>query len=143
MKSYIEATVLSRLTYASRAKPELANTDLETILAQAVDNNTKAGITGMLCFNINYFLQSIEGSRDQINQLYNKLMVDNRHFDVQVIEFTEIDSRTWPDWSMNYATPSDKNKSIYLKHSPTAGFNPFLLSADAALAMLKELSELE
>ncbi len=41
-------------------------------------------------FSKNFFLQSIEGARSVINDLYAKLMQDPRHEDVQIIEFIEI-----------------------------------------------------
>ena len=141
MSSHLEAIVLSRLTYVSRARPDLTSADLQDVLRQAQVNNVRSGISGILCFNKNYFLQSIEGSRGELNQLLNKLVIDARHYDVQVIEHKEITQRTWQEWSMNYVTPSSKNKSIYLKNSSAAGFNPYLLTCESAYNLLVELTQ--
>ena len=136
----LNATVLCRLTYVSRAKPELNSSDLKEILKQAQYNNQQNGITGMLCFNKCFFLQTIEGARPELSSLLNKISADNRHFDLQIIESVEIHSRHWSEWSMNYATPTKENSHIYLKYSTSEYFNPFLLSAEAAQDLLTELS---
>jgi len=137
----LDAPVLVRLTYASRAKPDLSGSDLKQILNQARKNNAQNGVTGMLCFNKQYFLQTIEGARAEISTLLNKLAADNRHYDVQIIESIEVDHREWSQWSMNYATPSSENRDRYLKYSSTQSFNPYLLSARSAYDLLKELSQ--
>lgn len=139
--SDVQAIVLTRLIYASRAQPALGLSEMEAILKQAISNNSKAGISGMLCFNRMYFLQVIEGSRSEINALLNKLLVDNRHFDLQIIEYVETNERLWPSWSMNYATPTSKNNSIYFKYSSTEQFNPYLLNAQQALNLCLALTE--
>jgi len=136
----MNATVLTRLTYVSRAKPDLSSDDLKAILKTAQMSNLNSGITGMLCFNKQFFLQTIEGSRPQISKLYNKLTADNRHYDLQIIEFVEIKSRKWPQWSMDYATPTSQNRDIFLKHSSSENFNPYLISAGAAQDLMVELT---
>ena len=139
-RNALNALILVRLTYVSRAKPDLSSEDLKAILNQARGNNTRQGITGMLCFNKQYFLQTIEGSRAEISALLNKLAADNRHYDLQIIENVEIKNRQWSEWSMDYATPTKENTHVYLKYSTTTSFNPYLLSAVAAQNLLKELT---
>ena len=136
------APILSRLTYVSRAKPDLSSEDLKEILGAARLNNQRSGITGMLCFNNRYFLQTIEGARGELSNLLNRLSGDNRHFDIQVLDSREITRRSWSEWSMNYASPTRENKHIFMKHSPSASFNPYLLSAAGAESLLTELHEL-
>ncbi len=138
--NHLEAVLLTRLTYASRAAAHLNESDFKLILQQAQENNSRAGITGMLFFNKQYFLQTIEGPRSLLGNLLNKLVADNRHYDLQILESIDINQRIWPSWSMNYATPTSKNNEVYMKHSTTSGFNPYLLSAEAAHNLLKELS---
>ena len=106
-----DAHILMSMTYASRANPDVS------ALQQAQVNNAANGITGMLTFNKDYFLQTIEGPRAQINRLLYSLIADPRHYDLQVIETRELKHRTWSKWSMNYASPTEKNAAIYLKYS--------------------------
>ncbi|WP_352259293.1 BLUF domain-containing protein [Psychrobacter sp. TB55-MNA-CIBAN-0194] len=136
-----DAPILMSMTYASRANPGVSAKDFNEILKQAQVNNATNGITGMLTFNKDYFLQTVEGPRAQINRLLYSLIADQRHYDLQIIETRELKYRTWSKWSMNYATPTEKNAAIYLKYSTTVDFNPYLLSAESARELMNELSD--
>lgn len=138
--THADAHILVSMTYASRANPNVSATDFNEILQQARINNAANGITGMLTFNKDYFLQTVEGPRAQINRLLYSLIADDRHHDLQIIETRELKHREWSKWSMNYASPTEENAAIYLKHSTTIGFNPYLLNAEAAHGLMNELS---
>lgn len=136
-----DAHILVSMTYASRANPDVSAKDFNEILQQAQENNAANGITGMLTFNKDYFLQTIEGPRAQINRLLYGLIADQRHHDLQLIETRELKHREWAKWSMNYASPTEENAAIYLKYSTTINFNPYLLNAEAANDLMRELSK--
>lgn len=136
-----DAHILMSMTYASRANTDVSAKDFNEILQQAQLDNAANGITGMLTFNKDYFLQTIEGSRAQINLLLYSLIADPRHHDLQVIETRELKHRIWSKWSINYASPTEKNAAIYLKYSTTIDFNPYLLSAESARDLMSELSD--
>ena len=135
--------IIMRLTYISRYNNHNPNGEVSRILAQAQQNNTYNGITGALIFNHNYFLQSIEGARPIINDLLRKLVKDDRHFSLQVIECTEIDQRRWDKWSMKYLIPSEDNKEHALKFSAGTEFNPYLMSTTQIMMMIDALSKQE
>lgn len=135
-----DAHILMSMTYASRANPNVSAKDFNEILKQAQVNNAANGITGMLIFNKDYFLQTVEGPRGQINRLLYSLIADERHHDLQIIETRELTHRVWAKWSMNYASPTEKNAAIYLKYSTTVDFNPYLLSAESVHDLMNELS---
>lgn len=138
-----DTLILSRLTYASRAVPGLNSDDLKKILQQAHTNNQRAGITGMLCFNRHYFLQTIEGARAELSKLLTRLSLDDRHQDLQIIEHIEIPRREWAQWTMNYASPTRDNNHVFLRYSSTPQFNPYLLDAHSACNLLRELGDLQ
>lgn len=135
--------IIMRLTYISRYNNHNPNGEVSRILAQAQQNNTYNGITGALIFNHNYFLQSIEGARPIINDLLRKLVKDDRHFSLQVIECTEIEQRRWDKWSMKYLIPSEDNKEHSLKFSAGTEFNPYLMSTTQIMMMIDALSKQE
>jgi len=139
MNKVTDAHILFRLTYASRANPDIKTEDVDQILSQARENNEMNGITGSLTFNKQFFLQTIEGPRAKINSLLSNLLADKRHHDLQVFESCEIKIREWADWSMNYASPSENSRASYLKYSTTTEFNPYLLNTESARALLREL----
>ncbi|WP_435979350.1 BLUF domain-containing protein [Psychrobacter sp. DM4] len=135
--------IILRLTYISRYNNHNENGEVTRILAQAQQNNERNGITGALVFNHNYFLQSIEGSRPVINELLRKLVKDDRHFSLQIIECAEVEQRRWNKWSMKYLIPSDDNKSLALKYSTGIQFNPYLMSTNQIMLLIDTLSMLD
>ncbi|WP_320158391.1 BLUF domain-containing protein [Psychrobacter sp. SZ93C1] len=135
--------VILRLTYISRYNNDNPTGEVTRILTQAQQNNERNGITGALVFNHNYFLQSIEGARPVINELLRKLVEDDRHYALQVIECREVEQRHWSKWSMKYLIPSDENKGLALKFSTGNQFNPYLMNTNQIMMLIDTLSELQ
>ena len=81
--------MLIRLVYASTAQSGVDLNEFKRILLQAQANNHRRDLTGMLAFNSKIFLQALEGSRDQVNELYAKLIRDPRHHTVTVLGYKE------------------------------------------------------
>lgn len=48
---------LTRLVYVSTKTDVFISADIEDVLSVARNKKTKNGVTGMLCFNSQYFLQ--------------------------------------------------------------------------------------
>ncbi len=135
-----DAHILVSLTYVSRANA-MSTKVINELLQHAQKSNVNEAITGMLIFNNDYFLQTIEGSRTAVNRLLHLILADTRHHDIQVLDHREISCREWGQWSMNYATGTQACSAIYLKYSTTAAFNPYLLSAESARQLMVELSQ--
>ncbi len=135
--------IILRLTYISRYNNDNENGEVTRILSQAQENNERNGITGALVFNHNYFLQSIEGARPVINDLLRKLVEDDRHSALQIVECCEVESRRWNKWSMNYLTPTDKNRHHALKYSTGTEFNPYLMSTNQIMMFIDSLSTMQ
>lgn len=135
--------IILRLTYISRYNTDNPKGEVTRILTQAQKNNERNGITGALVFNHNYFLQSIEGARPVINELLRKLVKDDRHHALQVIECREVELRHWSKWSMKYLIPSDENKGLALKFSTGTQFNPYLMNTNQIMMLIETLSDLQ
>lgn len=131
---------LVRLTYVSRSTNKIDGAGFKQILEHAQSQNSRRGITGMLCFNSDLFLQTIEGSRPVINALYTRLVADPRHTDVQLIELVEIPRREWGQWSMGYAVAAAANREVFLRYSAAEVFEPYNMTAEAIQLLLKELA---
>ena len=131
---------LINLTYVSRAEGAVDGEALKSILASAQESNRLHGVTGVLLFNRQFFLQTIEGSRPAINQLLTNLINDKRHFDLQIIESIQIAERQWDQWAMAYATPTEKNQSLFLKYSAGKDFNPYLMTASSIYKLLHAMA---
>ena len=91
---------LKALTYTSLASLDLASADLEDIHCTAIELNALDGVTGILVFNGTHFLQIIEGADTAIDDLLERLRRDHRHSGLEVRDERKIESRSFPDWSM-------------------------------------------
>ena len=72
------------------------------ILKQGVSMNAKRGITGFLRREEGHFIQVLEGPRDNLIELLDKIMRDRRHFNMRIIDLRRIETREFPDWSFGY-----------------------------------------
>ena len=132
--------ILINLIYISRVSNNISSETLNKILNEARINNQRHGVSGVLLFNANYFLQIIEGARPVINQLLTNLINDDRHQEIEVVHCGEINKREWGDWSMAYASPSKSNLPIFLKYSVSAEFNPYMMSTESIYRLLATIS---
>jgi hypothetical protein len=133
--------MLVRLLYASRAVDPIDGKMLDTILEQSRAYNREHGITGVLCAyeDGNGFLQVLEGARDEINRLYNRIVGDARHTDIVLLDYQEIEQRRFASWRMGRIDLSRVNPSTLLRYSERPVLDPTALSAKPALALLEEL----
>ena len=131
--------MLVRLLYASRPATPLSTMVLDSILEQSRANNPPLGITGILCFNDDLFIQALEGGRDEVCETYNKIVRDDRHRDVRILTYDEIAERRFGGWTMGQVNIAKINPSLLLKYSEKAALNPFNCSGRASMALLDEL----
>ncbi len=131
--------MLVRLLYASRAAAPAAADELITILRQSKANNPASGITGVLCCSDDMYLQVLEGGRAAVNRLYNRIVADPRHKDVELLSYQQIGERHFAGWSMGQVNVSRLNPTMLLKYSATSRLDPYAMSGSVALALLEEL----
>lgn len=131
--------MLVRLLYASRPATPLSAVILDEILAQSRINNPEQGITGILCFSDNIFIQVLEGGRDEVCETYNKIVRDNRHREVRILTYDEISERRFGGWTMGQVNIAKVNPSLLLKYSEKPSLNPFSCSGLASMSLLEEL----
>lgn len=131
--------MLVRLLYVSRAVDKDRTDAIDSILAAARQHNLQNGITGILCYGGGIFVQAIEGGRRAVNQLYNHIIEDPRHKDVELLHYEEITERRFGGWTMGQVNLTKLNTSIVLKYSEKPEFDPYTVSGRVSLALLEEL----
>lgn len=131
--------MLVRCLYASRpvqpAPPDL----LDNILEQSRRNNPPRGITGLLCYTSDAFVQVIEGGRNEVCDLYNAIVRDPRHTQIRLLSYEEIAERRFPGWSMGQVNVESVNRALLLKYSEKPCLDPFVSPGQATMALLSEL----
>ena len=131
--------MLVRLLYASRAAAPLKASVQDSILEQSRRHNPARGITGILCYSGDVFIQVLEGGRDEVCELFNAIVRDARHTHVRLLAYDEIRERKFSNWTMGHVDLSRINPGLLLKYHEKAVLNPFACSGDATMALLDEL----
>lgn len=131
--------MLVRLLYASHAAQSLSTEMIDSILDACRTNNPSHGITGILCYSGDTFIQVLEGGRLEVSRMYNTIVRDQRHREVMLLNYEEISERRFCDWSMGHVNLAKINPSIMLKYCEMPELNPFNISGHAAMDLMEEL----
>ena len=131
--------MLVRLMYASRTSEAFKADGLSAILKKSTTYNPSVGVTGVLCFSGEVFLQVLEGGRSQVSALYNRIAGDPRHRDVVMLSYEEIDERSFAGWAMGQVNMNRLNPALLLKYSEKAVLDPYAVSGKVSMALFNEL----
>ncbi len=130
-----------RILYTSSATKIFEDKELEEILEKSRINNQKKEVTGLLIVKGRTFLQCLEGEKDDVLSIYEKISNDERHTNIIDLAEEDIDERLFPKWSMGYRNVKHLSdfKSEKLKSFNTT--EEFEESKDDILDIFKEFIE--
>jgi hypothetical protein len=100
--SYIDIFLMFYIIYLSAAVKPADEAELLSILTVSRHNNKPLGITGVLLYGDNKFIQLLEGEKETVQQTFEKISYDPRHKAVTMITCGEIAERIFPEWSMGF-----------------------------------------
>ncbi len=119
---------LSYLIYKSVPVDNISEKSLLEIAEGSKENNIDNGLTGLLVYGNNTFVQVLEGAEQDIETLYQKLLADKRHSNVTVVKRGELERRYFPSWSMGFHSVSKEEMQLIDKAieeettAPVAGY---------------------
>lgn len=90
------------IVYMSRAVRPLSDQDLQLLLDQCRNDNARRQVTGVLFYSHGNIAQLIEGEREVLEPLFEKISRDGRHSNVVKLVDKPIGMRSFPDWSMAF-----------------------------------------
>lgn len=93
---------LYRLVYTSVRGTSCDEKEIQQIVAACKRNNPGRDITGVLLYSNKRFIQYLEGSKEDVRELYELIKKDTRHSGVMERVFTPITERIFPSWNMGY-----------------------------------------
>ena len=102
-----------QLIYSSAATERMPKSKLYKILLSSRSRNVSQDITGLLVFVNGVFLQILEGERDVVSALMQKISGDPRHSNVKVFQEKAVEQRTFSSWRMAYVTPSPRELATW------------------------------
>jgi len=132
---------LYRLVYYSEASDNLTIQDVKSISAKASVKNESLLISGGLLYCEGKFLQVLEGGIRPVNKLFEIILQDERHKNVNLIHFSRVSKREFEGWEMSlvfFPTSRDFFPE-YIKYSGDSSFDPLSLDGDVCVAFLRGL----
>jgi len=91
------------------------------LLASSRERNTASGLTGMLLYSNQSFLQLLEGDPSALAETYTRITVDKRHTNLRLLMNVDRPEPLFPDWTMGFEHVDDEELA-----EDIAGFTPEL-----------------
>jgi hypothetical protein len=120
---------LYQIIYHSLASDDgMSPEALAALLRQARAYNQAHRLTGLLLYanRTKEFVQVLEGPRDEVQQIYQKIAGDPRHKHAFVLHEGEAAGRMFPDWRMGFAWANPQDLRA------TTGYFPLVPAPDYA-----------
>lgn len=99
---------MNYLVYVSQAERPMTRQELAELLERSRVYNHENGITGLLIYKYStddahaYFMQLLEGQKDVLDTIFERIAADRRHHTKVILEEGETVARSFPDWSMGF-----------------------------------------
>lgn len=93
---------LVELSYVSKATHDMGLSSLIHLFDISHKWNQGHELTGVLFYENGHFSQILEGRREDVLFLWEKIQKDYRHEILHRIEFDEIDQRLFPNWALRF-----------------------------------------
>jgi hypothetical protein len=104
-----EGQCMIQISYISRAAEPMSAEKLLALLQQCLANNVSNGVTGMLIYGNETFLQALEGDDNAVDELVDKISKDPRHSHIQLLQRKRIERRQYSDWTMGFKRIADQD----------------------------------
>lgn len=102
------------LLYISELSPATPATSIAEILTQARKVNKLNGITGLLLFDGEHFIQVLEGGREDVLETMNRIESDHRHCGVKRLHESFIGQRQFQSFGVGYWYVEDESRALHL-----------------------------
>ena len=133
-----KAEKVKQLIYVSRPT-NFSNATLKNILRSAKENNFELKITGCLICRADFFFQFLEGPKEAVDELYNKILDDKRHFDIKKLRQKNVNARVFEFLYMEY----EFDKNWMWSHDQVKNGTIHNLKSDEAMAIFEKLASEE
>ena len=125
---------LYHLGYSSTLASTLVASDLIGLLQSARKRNQELDVTGLLLHREDSFFQIIEGSRQNVLAVFERICSDPRHERITVLFEGPTDAREFSDWRMGFVELDNVDVRLL------PGFSNFLRDGLEPRQVLEELT---
>jgi len=95
-----------KLVYCSRASELPSPMQLDELLGTARSFNAAHNVSGILLYKDGSFFQYLEGEREVVEALFERIKRDKRHYAVRLLLSNPINERVFNNWQMGFYEPS-------------------------------------
>jgi hypothetical protein len=132
---------LKRIVYCSQANYDVSPDELLSLLAAARRHNERVGLSGMLLYCSQSFLQVLDGEVDVVDSTYAHICADDRHTNVRLLLDIEVEAPLFPDWTMGFEHVDDEELAQELDGFTAATKYPLvnpdlIVNAEIAVTLL-------
>jgi hypothetical protein len=135
---------LHRLVYHSRNRiagsPPQMLAEIESIRQAGMRNNARLGVTGALVFNSRFFAQALEGECSALEAIFEKIQLDPRHGDVQILAYQPAMAPVFPNLSMAYLGQSREHQDLFGHIGPSTGFSTAHIEGERLFKVVRDLA---
>lgn len=119
MEQTAPAEQVFRLIYRSRDNIPAENRRmvLGDLFTDARAFNKKQHITGALLLREGWFVQTLEGEQQAVQNLFDRIERDPRHTDIEVIDTGTVPSRVFARWAMARIEEDDGHAINMIAHA--------------------------
>ena len=105
-----------QLNYHSKSKSGLELEDLDNILEKANTINSEKNITGCLIYHNQSFVQILEGNKNEVLKVFEKIKNDQRHHTITLLWENNVEERFFTEWNMAYHRPNSESVKEYINN---------------------------
>jgi hypothetical protein len=113
---------VKRIIYCSQSTYDVSPEELVALLERSRRNNDRDGLSGMLLYSSQSFLQVLEGDEAPLQSTYDRILADDRHTNLRMLMNADVVSPMFPDWTMGFEHVDDEELADDLE-----GFTPATL----------------
>ncbi|QAA82842.1 BLUF domain-containing protein [Aequorivita sp. H23M31] len=104
------------ICYISKHAPALNDKVQEDLFSFILEHNPPKNITGILLSNQDFFLQVLEGNENILEELFNSIKKDNRHFQILTVLNQPIENRVFKDYRAGFSILQNRNEFSQLNN---------------------------
>jgi hypothetical protein len=90
------------VVYVSSAVELFSEAQLTELLKKSRQNNSAAGVTGLLLYKEGNFMQLLEGAQEAVEETLLRIERDPRHRNILKLLQQECEERSFGEWSMGF-----------------------------------------
>lgn len=128
---------INRWLYVSQPAKNVNFNQIQEILTISHRNNSERNISGALIYDHKHFIQYLEGDKNIIDSLREKIQSNPNHHEIHTIAFGEIPQRHFKNWTMSYISYAMYNQVI--PNLCPEGFRPYETDEKKLLEIIKSI----